>query len=73
MADTASPSNDLRAAFRALEPDFVPDPAHEAWLDAEIRCTLDAKAEDRMTYRSLDEVVRKFIADARQTFGKCRS
>ena len=43
----------------------MPDPAHEAWLEAEIRRTLDAKAEYRMTYRSLDEVVRKFIADAR--------
>ena len=65
MADTVSPSNNPRAAFRALESDFVPDPAHETWLEAEIRRTLDAKAENRMTYRSLDEVVRKFIADAR--------
>lgn len=65
MADIASLSNDPRAAVCALEPDFPPDPAHETWLEAEIRRTLDAKAENRMTYRSLDEVVRKFIADAR--------
>lgn len=65
MADTASPSNDPRAAVCALAPDFAPDPAHETWLEAEIRRTLDAKAENRMTYRSLDGVVRKFIADAR--------
>jgi hypothetical protein len=65
MADTASPSNDPLAPFRALEPDFVPDPEHEAWLEAEVRRTLEAKAEGRMTYRTLDEVARKFRADAR--------
>ncbi|MDP1554304.1 MAG: hypothetical protein Q8L84_02495 [Hyphomonas sp.] len=65
MADTASPSNDPLGAFRALEPDFVPDPAHEAWLEAEVRRTLEAKADGRMTYRTLDEVARKFGADAR--------
>ena len=65
MADTASPSDDPLDAFRALEPDFVPDPAHAVWLDAEIRRTLEAKAEGRMTYRTLDEVARKFGANAR--------
>jgi len=65
MPDTASPSDDPLSAFQPLEPDFVPDPAHAAWLEAEIRRTLEAKAEGRMTYRTLDEVARKFIADAR--------
>ncbi len=69
MADTASLSVDPLAAFRALEPDFVADPAHEAWLKAEIRRTLEAKAEGQMTYLTLDEVACKFGADARQTLG----
>lgn len=65
MADTASPSSDPLDAFRALEPDFAPTPEHDAWMQAEIRKTLKAKAEGRMTYRSLDEVARRFGANAR--------
>jgi len=34
-------------------------------LQAEIRRTLETKAKGRMTYRTLDEVARKFGADAR--------
>jgi hypothetical protein len=51
-------------AFRALETDFAATPEHNAWLEAEIRQTLDAKAEGRMTYRPLEEVVRRFTPDA---------
>jgi len=65
MADTNFPSDDPLNAFRALEPDFVADAAHEALLQAEIRRTLETKAKGRMTYRTLDEVARKFGADAR--------
>ncbi|MBA3069456.1 MAG: hypothetical protein FP825_13375 [Hyphomonas sp.] len=64
MPDTASPSNGPLDAFRALEPDFAPTPEHEAWMQAETRRTLEAKAEGRMTYRSLDDVVRRFTPDA---------
>ncbi|MFN3608998.1 MAG: hypothetical protein ACK4Y9_08035 [Hyphomonas sp.] len=65
MADTASPSNDPLDAFRALEADFTATPEHDAWLRAEIRKTLEAKAEGQMTYRSLEDVARRFLPDAR--------
>lgn len=65
MPDTASPPNDPLDAFRALEPDFAPSPEHDAWMQAEIRKTLKTKAEGRMTYRSLEDIVRRFTPDAR--------
>lgn len=40
-------------------------PAHDAWMKAEIRKTLAKKQAGKMTYRSLDEVMRKFGFDAR--------
>lgn len=64
MPDTASPSNDPLDAFRALEADFAATPEHDAWMKAEIGKTLAAKSEGRMTYRSLEEVVRRFTPDA---------
>lgn len=64
MADTSSPSNDPLNAFRALEPDFTVAPEHDAWMRAEISKTLQAKAEGQMTYRSLEEVARRFLPDA---------
>lgn len=64
MPDTASSATPPFDAFRALEPDFVPDPAHQAWMEAEIRRTLKAKADGKMTYRTLEEVARKFGAHA---------
>ncbi|MFN3312132.1 MAG: hypothetical protein ACK46Q_01525 [Hyphomonas sp.] len=35
-------------------------PEHRHWSQAEIRKTLAAKAAGRITYRSLEEIVRKF-------------
>lgn len=64
MADTSSPSNDPLEPFRALEPDFTVTPEHDAWMRAEIRKTLEAKADGQMTYRSLEEVARRFLPDA---------
>lgn len=64
MADTASPSNDPLDAFRALEADFTVTPEHDAWMQAEIRETLKAKADGQMTYRSLETVARRFLPDA---------
>lgn len=52
-------------AFRPLEPDFVPDPDHEAWLEAEIRRTLAGKADGKLSYRALEDVARKFGLHAR--------
>lgn len=37
----------------------------DAWLKAEIEATLIKKADGSMTYRSLDEVMRKFGFDVR--------
>lgn len=65
MVDTATPSDDLLHAFRALKPDFVADPAHTAWLGAECLVTLEAKAQGRVTYRPRDQIARTFGADAR--------
>lgn len=64
MADTASPSNDPRDTFRALEADFAITPEHDTWMQAEIRKTLKAKADSQMTYRSLEDVARRFTPDA---------
>ncbi len=40
-------------------------PEHRAWITAQIKKTLAKKATGKMTYRSLDEVMREFGFDAR--------
>lgn len=39
-------------------------PEHRAWMNAQIRATLEKKARGKMTYTPLDEIRRKFGLDA---------
>lgn len=39
-------------------------PEHRAWMNREIRATLEKKARGEMTYHSLDDVRREFGLDA---------
>ncbi len=40
-------------------------PEHDAWMKAQIQKTLAKKQAGKMSFRSLDEVMRKFGFDAR--------
>ena len=40
-------------------------PEHDAWMKEQVKKTLAKKEAGTMTYRSLDEVMRKFRFDAR--------
>ncbi len=40
-------------------------PEHRAWMDKQVEATLAKKKAGTMTYRSLDDVMRKFGFNAR--------
>ena len=44
--------------------DGEPTSEHRAWMNAEVRTTLDRKERGEITYHSLDDVRREFGLDA---------
>lgn len=51
--------------FEANEDPFACSPEHDAYIRREVLATMARKAKGEVTFISLDEVVRKFLPDAR--------